>query len=83
MDIVVKISPAQKKALETEIEDITSWFANWLFFRANELMDKLVQKEISRRLDKGETISGSKEDIILSSSILSAAETNALAGNLM
>jgi len=83
MDIVVQISPAQKKALETEIEDITSWFANWLYFRANEMVDKLVQKEIQRRLENGETVSGSKEDIILSSTVLSAVETNALASNLV
>lgn len=82
MDIVVSISSAQKKSLETEIEDVQAWFQNWVLFRANEIMDKLLHAEMMRKLANGEIISGTKEDIILATPILSAAEKNALHKNI-
>jgi len=77
MDVTSTISLAQKKALETEIEDIQAWFENWLHYRANTILDKLFQEEVNRLIENGETISGTKEEVILNAPILSAAERNA------
>jgi hypothetical protein len=77
MEVVSTISPAQKKALETEIEDIQEWFENWLHHRANLIMDTIFQDEVKRLIENGETVSGTKDDIILAAPILSAAERNA------
>ena len=76
MDVKSTISAAQKKALETEIEDINAWFENWLHHRANKLIDEIFQQEVQRLIGDGQTISGTKEEIVLASPILSAAERN-------
>jgi hypothetical protein len=76
MDVKSTISDAQKKALETEIEDINAWFENWVHHRANMLIDEIFQQEVQRLIDDGQTISGTKDEIVLASPILSAAERN-------
>mgnify|MGYP006191644811 CR=1 FL=1 len=76
MDVKSTISDAQKKALETEIEDINAWFENWVHHRANMLIDEIFQQEVQRLIDDGQTISGTKDEIVLESPILSAAERN-------
>lgn len=76
MEVTSTISAAQKKALETEIEDINAWFENWLHHRANMLIDEIFQQEVNRLIESGNTISGTKEEIVLASPVLSAAERN-------
>lgn len=71
------ISAAQKKALETDVEDITAWFDNWLQHRADMLLEKIFQDEVKRLIENGETVSGTKDEIVLAAPVLSAAERNA------
>lgn len=71
------ISLAQKKALETDVEDITAWFDNWLQHRADILLENIFQDEVKRLIENGETVSGTKDEIVLAAPVLSAAERNA------
>jgi hypothetical protein len=77
MNVTSTISVAQKKALETDVEDITAWFDNWLQYRANTLLEKIFQDEVKRLIENGETVSGTKDEIVLAAPVLSAAERNA------
>lgn len=77
MNVTSTISAAQKKALETDVEDITAWFDNWLQHRANTLLEKIFQDEVKRLIENGETVSGTKDEIVLAAPVLSAAERNA------
>lgn len=70
----LELTNAQKKALETEIIDIQEWIENFVFHRAQVTIDSIVNVEVQRKLDAGETISGTKEDIVLGAPIESAAE---------
>jgi|TARA_B110000305_G_C19019503_1_gene438644 hypothetical protein len=78
MNVTSTISSAQKKALETDVEDITAWFDNWLQHRANTLLEQVFQDEVKRLIENGETISGTKDEIVLASPVLSAVERSAL-----
>jgi hypothetical protein len=77
MNVTSTISEAQKKALETDVEDITAWFDNWLQYRADTLLEKIFQDEVKRLIENGETVSGTKDEIVLAAPVLSAAERNA------
>lgn len=77
MNVTSTISAAQKKALETDVEDITAWFDNWLQHRADTLLEKIFQDEVKRLIENGETVSGTKDEIVLAAPVLSAAERNA------
>jgi hypothetical protein len=77
MNVTSTISAAQKKALETDVEDITAWFDNWLQHRANILLEQVFQDEVKRLIENGETVSGTKDEIVLAAPVLSASERNA------
>jgi len=77
MNVTSTISLAQKKALETDVEDITAWFDNWLQHRADILLENIFQDEVKRLIENGETVSGTKDEIVLAAPVLSAAERNA------
>jgi hypothetical protein len=70
----VTLTDAQEKALRWVAVDPQDWFENFVFARCESAIDEIVNDEIKRKLAAGETISGSKEDIVMASNIVSAEE---------
>jgi hypothetical protein len=70
----VTLTDAQEKALRWVAVDPQDWIENFIFARCESAIDEIVNDEIKRKLSLGETISGSKEDIIMESDIQSAEE---------
>jgi hypothetical protein len=73
----VSISDAQKKALEYNMISIQDWIENFVNARAETAIDEIVNTEIQRKLAAGETISGTKEEIVMAADIQSAEERSA------
>ena len=70
----VSISDAQKKALEYNMISIQEWVENFVNARAETAIDEIVSAEIQRKLAAGETISGTKDEIVMAANIQSAEE---------
>jgi hypothetical protein len=70
----VSITDAQKRALEYNMISIQDWIENFVNARAETAIDEIVNTEIQRKLAAGETISGTKEEIVMAADIQSAEE---------
>lgn len=70
----ISINDAQKKALEYNMISVQEWIENFVNARAETAIDEIVNSEVQRKLAAGETISGSKEEIVLAANIQSAEE---------
>lgn len=75
--ITVTISDAEFKALEVVAISAQDWVDNVVHHRCEMAIEEIVAAEIQRKLSAGETISGSKEEIVLAAVIETAAERNA------
>lgn len=73
-DFTITLSDAEKKALEYVAFNANDWIQNAIHERCRLAIEELVSDDISDKLAKGLPISGSKEDMVLNSSLLSAAE---------
>lgn len=73
----ITLSDAQNKALGYVAASQQEWIENAVYVRCSKAIDEIVNAEIQRRLAAGETISGSKDDIVMSSPIKSAADRDA------
>jgi len=73
----ITLSDAQDKALSVVALDQQDWIENAVFERCRIAIDEIVGAEVQRKLAAGETISGTKEDIVLAADIETAAEKNA------
>lgn len=71
---IVVLSDAEDKALGVVSASQQDWIDNAVHNRCRIAIDEIVDKEIKRKLDAGETISGSKEDIVMAANIKSLAE---------
>jgi hypothetical protein len=76
VQITVTLSDAQYKALAHVAVSPKDWIENFVFVRCQTAIDEIVSKEIEKKLELGETISGTKEDIVMAASIKSAQEQN-------
>ena len=70
----VTLSEAENKALGAVAYSQQDWIENLVKARCISAMDEIVQVEVSRKLEAGEPITGSKEDIVLAADIESAKE---------
>jgi hypothetical protein len=70
----VSITDAQKKALEYNMISVQDWIENFVNARAETAINEIVNTEIQRKLAAGETISGTKEEIVMLADIQSAEE---------
>jgi hypothetical protein len=70
----VTINAAQDKAIRHIAVDPQEWLQNAIDARARDAIEKISKDEIDRKLEAGETISGTKEDLVLAANIKSAAE---------
>lgn len=70
----VILSDAEDKALNHVAISAQEWIDNMVHERCRVAIDDISTAEIQRRLSLGETISGSKEDIVLAAPIETAAQ---------
>ena len=70
----VTLSDAQDKALHTVAYDAQQWIDNAVHDRCRIAIEQIVAAEIQRKLSAGETISGSRDDIVLAANIKTAAQ---------
>lgn len=72
-EITVTLSEAEYKALGITTISQEDWIHNVVHERCRVAIDDIVNAEIQRMLAAGETISGSKEDIVMASNMEPAA----------
>jgi len=72
----ITLSDAQDKALSVVAANNQQWIENAVFERCRIAIDEIVNAEVQRKLAAGETISGSKEEIVLAADIETAVERN-------
>ena len=70
----ITLNDAQDKALSAVTLDQQEWIENAVFERCRIAIEDIVNTEVQRKLAAGETISGSKEDIVLAANIESAKQ---------
>jgi len=73
----ITLSEAQDKALSVVTLDQQDWIENAVSERCRIAIDEIVNAEIQRKLAAGETISGTKEEIVLAANVQTAAEVKA------
>lgn len=73
----ITLSDAEDKALKTVSVDAQEWIDNAVHNRCRIAIDEIVAAEVERKIAAGETISGSKDDIVLAADIETAAERHA------
>jgi hypothetical protein len=73
----ITLSVAEDKALHVVALSAQDWIDNAVHERCRIAIDEIVNAEVQRKLAAGESITGSKEDIVMAASVESAAEHNA------
>jgi hypothetical protein len=73
----ITLSAAEEKALNFVAISANDWIQNAVHERCRVAIEEIVATEVQRKLAAGETISGSKEDIVNAAQIKSAAERQA------
>lgn len=73
----ITLSEAENKALGAIALSQQDWIDNVVHERCRLAIEEIVAAEVQRKIALGETISGSKEDIVLAAPIKSAAEHEA------
>ena len=73
----VTLSDAENKALGFVAFSQQEWIDNAIHERCRIAIEEIVNAEVQRKLAAGESISGSKEDIVNAAPIQSAAERQA------
>jgi hypothetical protein len=73
---IITLSDAEDKALSVVALSQQEWIDNAVHNRCRIAIDEIVNAEVQRKLATGESITGSKEDIVLAAPIENAAERN-------
>ena len=73
----ITLSAAEDKALHSVSMSAQDWINNVVHERCRIAIEEIVTAEVQRKLAAGETISGSKEDIVNAAPIKSLAEKQA------
>ena len=73
----ITLSDAEDKALHVVSMSAQDWIDNAVHERCRIAIDEIVNAEVQRKLASGESITGSKDDIVLAANVESAAERNA------
>ena len=71
------LSDAEDKALGYVAASQQDWIDNAVHERCRIAIEEIVAAEVQRKLAAGESITGTKDDIVLAAPIKSAAERNA------
>jgi methylglyoxal synthase len=70
----VTLSDAELKALEFVALTADGWIQNAIHERCRIAMEEMVSQEVAAKLALGEPIAGSKEEIVMNSTLPSAAQ---------
>ena len=70
----ITLTEAEEKALRVVTIDPNDWIQNAVHERCRVAIEEVVQYEVQRRLSSGEPIPSTKEEIVLSSDIETAAD---------
>lgn len=73
-EYVVVLTPVEVKALEYVSVDCDSWIQNAVHERCRLAMEQLVADEIATKLGSGGIVSGTKEEIVLNSTLPNAKQ---------
>ena len=73
----ITLSDAEDKALKFVAVSAQEWIDNAVHERCRFAIEEIVNAEIQRKLAANESITGSKEDIVMAANIESAVERNA------
>jgi len=74
---IITLTDAEDKALSVVALSQQDWIDNAVHNRCRIAIEEIVNAEVQRLLADGETISGSKEDIVLAAPVKTAAERQA------
>lgn len=70
---VIELTEAEDKALSIFATDQNEWIQNAVHARCQHAIDEIVSIEVQRLLAEGKPITGTKEDIVLSCEMETAA----------
>lgn len=73
----ITLSAAEDKALKFVALSAQDWIDNAIHERCRLAIEEIVNAEVQRKLAAGESITGSKEDIVMAAQIESAAQRQA------
>ncbi len=73
----IELSNAEAKALSAFAVDPQGWVENFVKERCRIVIDEIASEVINFKLSAGETISGTKEDIVMGADVETAAERQA------
>jgi hypothetical protein len=73
----ITLSDAEDKALKVVALSAQDWIDNAVHERCRIAIDEIVNAEVQRKLAAGESITGSKDDIVMAANVESAAEAQA------
>jgi len=73
----ITLSDAEDKALGVVAFSQDDWIQNAVKERCRIAMEEIVAAEVQRKLAAGESITGSKDDIVMAAPVESAAERQA------
>lgn len=73
----VTLTEAEDKALHVVAMSAQEWIDNAVHERCRLAIDEIVNAEVQRKLAAGESITGSKDDIVMAANVESAVEKQA------
>ena len=73
----ITLSDAEDKALGVVAFSQNDWIQNAVKERCRIAIEEIVGSEVQRKLAAGESITGSKDDIVMAANVESAAERQA------
>jgi len=73
----ITLSDAEDKALHFVALSAQDWIDNAVHERCRIAIDEIVNAEVQRKLAAGESITGSKDDIVMAANVESAADRQA------
>ena len=73
----ITLSAAEDKALHVVAMSAQDWIDNAVHERCRIAIEEIVAAEVQRKLAAGESITGSKDDIVMAANVESAAERQA------
>jgi len=73
----ITLSDAEDKALGVVAFSQDDWIQNAVHERCRLAIEEIVASEVQRKLAAGESITGSKDDIVMAANVESAAERQA------
>tara|TARA_R110002167_G_scaffold214439_1_gene419156 strand:- start:58 stop:315 length:258 start_codon:yes stop_codon:yes gene_type:complete len=72
----ITLSDAEDKALHVVALSAQDWIDNAVRVRCSISIEEIVAAEVQRKLAAGESITGSKDDIVMAATIESAEDRN-------